>query len=127
MTVELIEEAMTAGARRGKACALLGLSIRTLQRWGDEPGEDQRKGPLTSPASKLSDTERREVVQVANSQEFRDLPPSQIVPRLADQGRYLASESTFYRLLHSEDQMTFREPSKPRTPREVPVLRCVFR
>ena len=124
MTVELIEEAVTAGARRRKACTLLGLSIRTLQRWGDEPGEDQRKGPLTSPASKLSDTERHEVLRVANSPEFRALPPSQIVPRLADQGCYLASESTFYRLLHSEGQMTFREPSKPRTPREVPMLRA---
>jgi putative transposase len=122
VTIELIEEAVTAGARRREACALLGLSLRTLQRWGDEPGEDQRKGPLSAPASKLSATERREVLQVANSREFRDLPPSQIVPRLADQGRYVASESTFYRLLHAEGQMAFREPSKPRTPREVPVL-----
>ena len=81
MTIELVDQAVTAGARRKKACALLGLSLRTLQRWGDEPGEDQRKGPLSSPASKLSDTERREVLQLANSREFRDLPPSQIVPR----------------------------------------------
>ncbi len=124
MTIELIDKAVAAGARRRKACELLGLSLRTLQRWGDEPEEDQRKGPLSSPASKLSDTERREVLQLANSREYRDLPPSQIVPRLADQGRYLASESTFYRLLHAEGLMAFREPSKPRTPREVPVLRA---
>ena len=124
MTVELIHEAVASGARRKKACELLGLSLRTLQRWGDEPGEDQRKGPRSSPASKLSDTERRAVLEVANSREFRDLPPSQFVPQLADQGRYLASESTFYRVLHSEKLMAFREPSKPRTPREVPVLRA---
>ena len=123
MTIELIEEAVTAGARRWKACELLGLSLRTLQRWGDDAaGEDRRKGPLSIPGNKLSEGERREVLQVVNSKEFRDLPPSQIVPRLADQGRYLASESTVYRLLREQGQLVFREPSKPPTPREVPVL-----
>jgi transposase InsO family protein len=122
VTVELIEEAVSSGARRWKACALLGLSLRTLQRWGKEPGEDQRKGPLSAPTNKLTESEQREVIQVANSREFRDVPPSQVVPRLADQGRYVASESTFYRLLHADGLMAFREPSKQRTPREVPVL-----
>jgi putative transposase len=122
VTIELIEEAVLAGARRWKACELLGFSLRTLQRWGDEGGEDGRKGPLTTPGNKLSEAERLEVLQVVNSAEFRDLPPNQIVPRLADQGRYLASESTIYRLLRSEGQLAFREPSKPRTPRVVPVL-----
>lgn len=122
MTIELIQEAVTAGARRWKACALLGLSLRTLQRWGDEAGEDRRMGPLSAPGNKLSEQERGEVLQVVNSPEFRDLPPSQIVPRLADQGRYLASESTLYRLLREEGQLTHREPSKPREARPVPVL-----
>jgi len=124
VTIELIEEAVTAGARRWKACELLGLSLRTLQRWGDEAGDDRRKGPRSSPGNKLSDAERTEVFKVVNSREFRDLPPSQIVPRLADQGRYLASESTVYRLLRAEGQLVFREASKPRTPRAVPVLRA---
>lgn len=122
MTIVLIDEAVTAGARRWKACELLGLSLRTLQRWGDDAGDDQRKGPLAIPGNKLSEAERREVLQVVNCKEFRDLPPSQIVPRLADQGRYVASESTVYRLLREEGQLAFREPSKPPTPREVPVL-----
>jgi putative transposase len=122
VTIELIEEAVASGARRRQACELLGLSLRTLQRWGDEVGEDGRKGPLSSPANKLSDGERREVLRVVNSPEFRDLPPSQIVPRLADQGCYLASESSIYRILREEDQLVFREPSKAPTPREVPVL-----
>ena len=122
MTIELISEAVTAGARRWKACNVLGLSLRTIQRWGDEPGEDGRKGPLSAPANKLSEAERLEVLQVVNSPEFRNLPPTQIVPRLADQGRYLASEATVYRLLHENGQLTHREPSKPRVPRPVPVL-----
>ena len=44
------------------------------------------------------------MLDVCNSQEFASLPPSQIVPRLADQGRYPASESSFYRILRAADQ-----------------------
>jgi len=43
-----------------------------------------------------------------NGEEFKNLSPSQIVPRLADQGRYIASESTLYRLLHQAGQMKHR-------------------
>ena len=49
-----------------------------------------------------------------------DLPPGQIVPRLADQGVYLASESTFYRVLRAHDlqhhQGRAKAPSTPRPP-----------
>ena len=52
------------------------------------------------PVNKLSDEERQHVLVIVNSKEFRSLPPSQIVPTLADRGEYVASESTMYRLLH---------------------------
>jgi len=57
------------------------------------------------------------VLATANAPEFRDLSPKQIVPRLADQGDYIASESTFYRVLRDEDQLTHRQPSRPATSR----------
>ena len=60
-------------------------------------------GPKISPANKLTDAERAEVLAAANSQEFRDVSPKQIVPILADRGMYLASEATFYRILREED------------------------
>ena len=98
----LVEEAVDAGARRDS--------------------DDQRCGPRTSPANKLSSAERRRLLAVANTPEYRDLSPQQIVPRLADeQGLYLASESTLYRLLREEKQMAHRQPSRPATatrPRE---------
>ena len=94
-------EALEAGARKHPAAEVLGLSLRTLQRW------------LAGPE------ERQAVLDVCNSQEFASLPPSQIVPRLADQGRYLASESSFYRILRAADQQHRRGRSQP--PRHVPV------
>jgi transposase InsO family protein len=53
------------------------------------------------------------VLKIANSTEYKELSPNQIVPRLADQGQYVASESSFYRILRKQGQMTHREPSRP--------------
>lgn len=123
-TLRLIRNAVKAGARRAKACEALGLSLRTVQRWerlGPAGGGDRRSGPKSAPLNKLSEEERREVFRIVNSPEYRDLSPRQIVPRLADRGVYVASESTIYRLLKSEGQLVHREPSRPRThskPRE---------
>ena len=92
--VELIDEATAAGARRFQACAELRISERTARRWMVEGvvRVDQRPGALRpTPRNKLSDQERQAVLDVCHSEEFASLPPSQIVPRLADQGRYLAS------------------------------------
>jgi putative transposase len=54
------------------------------------------------PRNALSAAEREAILASCNSPQFAHLPPSQIVPRLADQGRYLASESTFYRVLKAD-------------------------
>lgn len=108
----LVAEAVAAGARRSKACEMLGIAVRTLERWGDE-GEDGRHGPKTEPANKLSEAERRRIVAVATSAEFRDESPKQIVPSLADRGEYIGSESTIYRVLHAEDMQHRRGAARP--------------
>ena len=122
--LSLVEEAVRAGARQEAAAGILGLKARTLQRWRQQSvdgGEDRRRGPLTEPANKLSPTEREVVLQTVNSPPYRDLSPKQIVPRLADEGTYMGSESTFYRLLRAVNQMAHRQRAKPATskkPRE---------
>jgi transposase InsO family protein len=117
-----ITEATTAGARQDQACAVLGLSPRTLQRWqaGDAMSEDRRPQRQYTPGHALTESERAEVLAVANSDEFADCPPNQIVPRLADQGIYLASESTFYRILKAAQQLKHRRSERPSQPRTKP-------
>ena len=76
----LIIEAVTAGARRAKACSALEISERTLRRWirGGEVHRDQRPlVPRPEPANKLSAAERAAVLKTCNSKEFASLPPSQ--------------------------------------------------
>ncbi len=60
---------------------------------------DGRKGAPKHVANKLSEAERALVVKTAGEQRFMDLTPHEIVPILAEEGRYLASESSFYRCL----------------------------
>jgi hypothetical protein len=103
--ITAIDEAVTTGARQRPACRVVGIDPRTLQRWqAADGGTDQRRGPHTPPGNALTSAERQRVLDLANRPEFRDLAPAQIVPRLADQGIYTASESTFYRVLHAADQ-----------------------
>ena len=108
----LIADAVLAGARQHEACALLGVSGRTLERWRAGRTEDAREGPHQSPPNKLTEAERRVVLATVNGAAFRDLSPNQIVPQLADDGRYLASESTIYRILRAEMQLHHRGRAK---------------
>lgn len=128
----LIHEASAAGARLASSCARLGLSARTVQRWlrPESSCGDRRVAGLHErepPANKLCEAERRAAMAVLNGEEFKSLPPSQIVPRLADQGRYIASESTLYRLLHQAGQMRHRglerAPQKRSKPRALTATR----
>ena len=106
--------AVEAGCRRHRVCEVLGIDRRTEQRWRAKPGGvDARAGRTAAPPNKLSDEEKRVVLETANSTEFRNLSPKQIVPRLADQGRYIASESTFYRILREHNQLTHRQRCRP--------------
>ena len=121
--VKLIDEARAAGARLKPACEVMGISDRTYQRWtnGGGVGEDQR--PLTerpTPKNKLREEEREKVIEVVNSPKFADLPPCKIVPSLADGGKYIASESTFYRILKEEKMSVHRNRSKEPVKREAP-------
>jgi putative transposase len=119
LVVECLDEACAAGARQAKACKVLGLSARTVQRWREAgPVQaDARPMAVRVPANKLSEQERQQILQVVNQGEFQSLPPSQIVPALADQGLYIASESSFYRVLRQEGQLKHRGKAKAPTHR----------
>lgn len=116
MVIDLIDSAIASGARLKQAAAILGLSARTVMRWRLQNGGcDQRRGPATKPANTLNEHERQQILDVANSAAYRDMSPKQIVPKLADQGVYIASESSFYRILKEHDMIQHRQRSKPAT------------
>jgi transposase InsO family protein len=110
--LKLIDEATTSGSRHAIACEDMEIDVKTFKRWRND-STDKRKGPLSIPGNKLSDEEVAEVVKVSTSREYVDLPPCQIVPLLADKGTYLASESTFYKILNAHNLMAHRGKAKP--------------
>ena len=119
-----IDAAHAAGARLRTACEVAGIELRTLQRWKAQAGltagdgRPQAVRPMSSHA--LSPQERAALLAVANEPRFADVPPARIVPMLADEGVYLASESSFARVLRAHGQNARRgrakEPKASRPP-----------
>jgi putative transposase len=111
-----IMQANADGSRLRPACALAGIDLRTLQRWQAHQGltvgdaRPQAVRPLPSHALTLQERER--LLAVANEPRFAAVPPARIVPMLADEGVYLASESSFSRVLRAQGQTTHRGRAK---------------
>jgi len=112
--VALINEARASGARQSQACKTIGISAKTFQRWVKPDNQkDNRLEPKHSPKNKLNTVEHQQIIAIANEPGNANLSPSKIVPKLADEGRYIASESTFYRVLSAENQLQHRQKAKP--------------
>jgi putative transposase len=117
-----IHIAHQAGARLRLACETVGIDVRTLQRWkakeGLIKGDGRPSAVHPTPEHALSPAERAELLRVANEPRFADVPPARIVPMLADEGVYLASESSFARVLREQGQNSHRGRAKaPRATR----------
>lgn len=123
--ITMIAQAVDGGARQSRACKIVGLSLRTVQRWKFASLDvDGRTTRVQQPVNSLTTSEREQILAIANSAEFGQLPPSQIVPRLADQGIYVASESTFYRVLRDANQVKHRQAARPAQERSKPRAIC---
>jgi len=119
--VKLIDWARRQGARLHPACESTGISARTYQRWTADGGivaDGRPDAQRPVPSNKLSPTERKEIVTTCNQPEYASLPPGQIVPLLADQGRYIGSESSFYRVLREFGMQQHR--GRSRKPEKLP-------
>lgn len=101
-------------------CAkVVGISVRTLERWQRVGGgEDGRHGPNTVPANKLTAQEEKRLLELLNKPEYRNKSPRQIIPMLAEQDIYIASEATAYRLLKKHKQLNHCENKRPRRHRK---------
>lgn len=120
-----IDTARRNGARLERACAEAGITVRTLQRWkrngGLVAGDRRPCAVRPMPAHALTAQERQELLRIANEPRFADKPPARIVPALADEGVYLASESSFQRVLRAHGQTRHRGRAKAPGARRAPT------
>ena len=128
MILELVQEGISLGATLKAVANLFGVTTRTLRRWGlmlraQGFSCDQRKGAARNVAHRFSAEERQLVLSTVNDPRFADLTPGQIVAILAEEGKYVGSESTMYRIMRQEGLLNHRGRSRPpREPRDPPVL-----
>lgn len=113
MAVTLIKEAQNSGARLWKACEVLDISVSTFRRWSAGHLKDNRKGSLKNIPRKLTLEEEQLIVDVCCSKEYKDDNPYKIHASLLDKGVYIASISSFYRVLRKKGLMFNRGNTKP--------------
>ena len=104
-----------------KACELLGANRSTILRRRRPPV----LGPPTprpAPPNKLTDAERQKVLSVLRSPEYRDLAPAQVWAQLLDDGIYLCSIRTMYRLLSIAGENRERRRQRTHPARKRPEL-----
>ena len=88
------------------ACQALGVSRATFyRRRRSTPGHQQ---PRPTPARALCEAEREQVLDVLAGPRFVDRAPAEVVATLLDEGRYLCSERTMYRILAADQPVRDR-------------------
>ena len=113
--IEQTVEELTPIVGTRPACRALGVAPATIYR-RRRPPAPHPPGPRLTPARALSAAEREAVLAELHSERFVDCSPAQVWATLLDEGRYLASERTMYRLLadahgsvrERRDQLTHR-------------------
>ena len=76
--MELIDEAVTNGARLFKACEVLEISVKTYYRWKSSKTGDMRKGATKTVPRKLTEAETKEILNISCSERFADTNPYQM-------------------------------------------------
>jgi putative transposase len=102
------------------ACRALGASPATIYRRRRPPQLGPRR-PRPTPERALTEPERAAVLEVLHSERFVDTSPEEVYATLLDEGTYLASTRTMYRILAARhggvrerrDQLTHPAYAKP--------------
>jgi putative transposase len=129
--VRTIEQGRSSGARVASVCDLAGIDRRTWQRWragdGLTQGDRRPHAVRPTPSHALSEAERARIIAVANEPRFAETPPVRIVPTLADEGVYIASEASFHRVPRAHGQMHRRGRARPPRPSRRPATHIAAR
>ncbi len=119
--IEQTVEQLTPLVGTRPACRALGAAPATIYR-RRRPPQPRPCKPRPAPARSLSDAEREQVLELLHSERFVDCSPAQVWATLLDEGRYLASERTMYRLLAANGEVRERRDQLAHPPYARPEL-----
>jgi len=120
VAIGLIDESIESEATLCKACDTLDISVRTYYRWKKDASGDKRRGAEKKIPRKLTSEEEQEIVNISCEKRFCDCTPYQIVAILLDEGRYIASTSSFYRVLKARDLLHHRKKGRSNKKKATP-------
>jgi len=119
--IEQVVEELTPLVGTRPACQALGVAPATIYR-RRRPSEPRPRKPRPEPARALSAAEREGVLAVLHSERFVDTSPAEVWATLLDEGRYLASERTMYRILAAQSETGERRDQLVHPPYAKPEL-----
>jgi transposase InsO family protein len=106
--MNLLEDGKGKGCRKSLLCKSFGITLRSLENWKKKGFGDRRKGAIKLISNKLSAKEEAKIVEICCSERFRDLTPYEITAILSEEGIYIGSESTLYRVLRKAGMLKHR-------------------
>ena len=107
---------------RRAAAALTGVSRATAHRVAAIGPKRPRRRPDRPPVNRLDEAERAAILTVLNSDRFVDAAPMEVFATLLDEGVYLGSVATFYRVLRENRQVIERRRQARHPARSRPEL-----
>jgi putative transposase len=119
--IEQTVEELTPLVGTRPACRALGAAHATIYR-RRRPPEPKPRRPRPKPERALTEAEHEAVLEVLHSERFVDASPAQVWATLIDEGRYLCSERTMYRVLARNGEVRERRDQLTHPPYERPEL-----
>jgi len=102
--ISVIDEAVTKGVPQWRACELVQIDVRRVQRWYGRDGrlDDIAPGPLHAPHA-LLDHERKAILEMALDEKYVDDSHRILTAKAADKGLFYVSASTVYNVMRQEN------------------------
>ena len=89
-------------------CQALGVPRASYYRWQQPPAEAEPPPPRRRVPRALPSEERAQVLAILNDERFADLPPAEVYATLLDEGKYVCSIRTMYRILQEHAEVRER-------------------
>ncbi len=101
-------ESLAQNVGRAPACRALGIPRASFYRTLGQKEQPSPPTPRPTPARALEPVEKQAVIEQLHSERFQDKPPAQVYATLLDEGTYLCSIRTMYRLLEENNEVRER-------------------
>jgi putative transposase len=117
-----VTESLAKEVNVQQACSVLAVSRASFYRWQDREDEPCREHQRPLSPLALSGEEEKDVLEILHAERFVDRAPQEIYNALLDEGNYLCSVRTMYRILEKNDEVRERRNQLSHPHYEIPEI-----